>query len=274
MKVIIVLLFTLIGFSVFTQTRFEFGYSFGVNTTTARIVKSDNMTWGYHISPIPNLGSNHWFVGWGTKKDKLFIAYDGGEIGPTWEVRAYPNKFPLDDNVSGSTNPSVRTSFRGRVYHGLNLLKLSLLYKHTWYTANKFSHKSIAGIGYLKTRVPYGGANVGVGTYIDSLGWVEHGMIEDQYALFRLQNVYLTLGYECTFKLTNHWNINAQLMYNQGLYKMVRWHTYRTYSESATGYTEFDEQWSFSRLSYFACLIGVSYELPNKKERNAKKHLD
>jgi hypothetical protein len=55
---------------------------------------------------------------------------------------------------------------------------------------------------------------------------------------------------------------------------MVRWHTYRTYSESATGYTEFDEQWSFSRLSYFACLIGVSYELPNKKERNAKKHLD
>lgn len=43
--------------------------------------------------------------------------------------------------------------------------------------------------------------------------------------------------------------------------------TYRTYSESLTGYTEFDEKWSFTRLSYFAFLTGVSYEIGGKSKK-------
>jgi hypothetical protein len=48
---------------------------------------------------------------------------------------------------------------------------------------------------------------------------------------------------------------------------MIRWHTYRFYSESMTGYTEFDEQWSFTRLSYFAFLTGVTYEIGGYKKK-------
>lgn len=40
---------------------------------------------------------------------------------------------------------------------------------------------------------------------------------------------------------------------------MIRFHTYRSYTESITGYSEFDEQWSFTRLSYCAFLTGISY---------------
>jgi hypothetical protein len=268
----------ILGISFFanTQARFELGYSFGANATTSKTIKSDNMTWGYYTPPLPSTWSNHWYLGWGNKKDKIYVVFDGGGLGPTFQVKSYANKYPFDDNVSpdGSTNMSVKTSIQGRARSNSNLLKLSLLYKHTLYFSKNFYHKSVFGVGYLKTRQASGGANFGSGQYIDSLGWVEHGFIQDKYEYFRLQNLYLTFGYQLTYKIGNRWNWNAQIMYNQGLYKMIRWHTYRTYSESLTGYTEFDEQWSFTRLSYFAFLTGVSYELPNKKERNARKHLD
>ena len=92
-------------------------------------------------------------------------------------------------------------------------------------------------------------------------------MTLDRYEYARLQNLYATLGYELTFELNDKWNINANVLYNQGFYKMIRWHTYRKYSESLTGYTEFDEQWSFTRLSHFSLLLGVSYELESKSQR-------
>ena len=276
-RILFVFGFVLISINANTQARFELGYSFGANATTSKTIKSDNMTWGYYTPLYPSTWSNHWSIGWGSEKDKIYAVYDGGGLGPTMAVRAYPNKYPFDDSPDhGSviTNYSRATGFRGIARQNSNLLKFSLLYKHTWYQKNKWQHKSAIGPGYLKTNKEGGGAAFGSGEYIDSLGWVSHGMVQDKYEYFRLQNLYITFGYQLTYQVNDHWNINAQLMYNQGLYKMVRWHTYRTYSESATGYTEFDEQWSFSRLSYFACLIGASYELPKKKERNAKKQLD
>lgn len=260
-----------VSFIANAQARFEFGYSFGANATTSKTVKSDNMTWGYYTPPLPSTWSNHWSLGWGKKKDKVFLVFDGGGLGPTFQVKAYPNKFPLNDTPdSGSviTNFSTATGLQGRARSNSNLLKFSILYKHTWFEKNKFQHKSIIGFGYLKTRQASGGANFGSGQYInDSLGWVEHAFIQDKYEYFRLQNLYLTFGYQLTYKIGDRWNWNAQIMYNQGLYKMIRWHTYRTYSESLTGYTEFDEQWSFTRLSYFAFLTGVSYEIGGKSKK-------
>lgn len=264
------LLITLfVQFSANTQTRIEFGYAFGANATTSRTIKSDNMTWGYYTPPLPSTWSNHWSFGWGNKKNKIFLVFDGGGLGPTFQVKAYPNKYPLDDKVSpdGSSNLSVKTGIQGRARANSNLLKLSLIYKYNWYEKNNLQHKSIFGIGYLKTRQSTGGANFGRGQYIDSLGWVEHGFIRDKYEYFRLENIYLTFGYQLTYKLGDRWNWNGQIMYNQGLFKMIRWHTYRFYSESLTGYTEFDEQWSFTRLSYFAFLTGVTYEIGGYKKK-------
>jgi hypothetical protein len=269
MRIFILLSILQCEFSANTQTRFEFGYAFGANATTSRTIKSDNMTWGYYTPPLPSTWTNHWSLGWGNKKDKIFLVFDGGGLGPTFQVKAYPNKYPLDDNVSpdGSSNLSVKTGIQGRARANSNLLKLSLLYKHTWHEKNKLQHKSIFGIGYLKTRQATGGANFGSLQFIDSLGIVEHGFIRDKYEYFRLHNIYLTFGYQLTFKIADRWNWNAQIMYNQGLFKMIRWHTYRFYSESMTGYTEFDEQWSFTRLSYFAFLTGVTYEIGGYKKK-------
>jgi hypothetical protein len=160
---------------------------------------------------------------------------------------------------------SIRTHYQGGSRTNSNLLKLSLLYKHVWHQKGKFQHKSIIGAGYLKTRVATNYANSVYSFYDDSLGWVSSGMVLDKYEYFRNQNIYLIFGYQLTYKITDRLNWNAQIMYNQGLYKMIRWHTYRTYSESLTNYTEFDEQWSFTKLSYFAFLTGLTYEFGDKK---------
>lgn len=245
------------------QTRLEFGYSFGANATTSRTIKSDNMTWGYYTPPYPSTWSNHFTVGWGTNKNKVFLAFDTGGLGPTWRAKGYTNKYPFNDIPpnDGTSDMSVQTGYKGGSRHNSNLLKFSVLYKHLWYEKNKFHHKSILGLGYLKTRVANGSSNSVLSFYDDSLGWVSSGMIQDKYEYLRVQNVYLIFGYQMSFKLNDRWNWNLQIMYNQGLFKMIRWHTYRTYSESLTGYTEFDEQWSFTRLSYFALLTGITYEI-------------
>lgn len=269
MNLKLILIFNLIFSSIVNaQTRFEFGYSFGANATTSKTIKSDNMTWGYYSALIPNTWTNHWSIGWGSKKDKIYFAFDGGGLGPMWKVLAYPNKYPYKDmpSLNGESDMSIRTGFNGSSRHNSNLLKFSLLYKHVWHQNERIKNKSILGLGYLKTRVASGSANFGTAFYAnDSIGWISHGITMDKYEYFRNQNIYLIAGYECTFKITDRLNWNAQIIYNQGLYKMIRWHTYRTYSESLTNYTEFDEQWSFTRLSYFAFLTGVSYEFGGKK---------
>lgn len=261
---LIVLVFSL---QVHSQSRFEFGYSFGANATTSRTIKSDNMTWGYYTPQLPSTWTNHWSIGYGTTNNRFYLAYDGGGLGPTWAAKGYTNKFPYTDVLpsDGSTDMSILTHYQGGSRTNSNLLKLSLLYKHVWCQKGKFQHKSIIGAGYLKTRVAKTSNNSIMSFYDDSLGWVSSGMVLDKYEYFRNQNIYLIFGYQLTYKITDRLNWNAQIMYNQGLYKMIRWHTYRTYSESLTNYTEFDEQWSFTRLSYFAFLTGLTYEFGGKK---------
>ncbi len=252
------------------QNRFEFGYLFGANATTSRTVKSDNMTWGYYTPPLPSTWTNHWSIGWGSPKNRIYLAFDGGGLGPTWRAYGYTNKYPYDDLPSSPSNPdfSTESHYQGGSRTNSNLIKFSLLYKHDWYSLKKFHHKSIFGVGYLKTRVATNSNSSVMTFYNDSLGWVSSGMVLDKYEYFRNKNFYLIFGYQLTYKLNSHWNINAQIMYNQGLYKMIRWHTYRIYHESLTGYSEFDEQWSFTRLSYFAGLIGMTYDFNFRKKKD------
>jgi hypothetical protein len=267
---LLLLIVLVFSFQVHSQSHFEVGYSFGANAITSRTILSDNMTWGYYTPPLPNTWSNHWSIGYGTSKNRFYLALDGGGLGPMWISRTYPDKYSFDDMPSpnGASNMSTQTGFRGSSRHNSNLLKFSLLHKHVWLQSRKVLNKSIIGVGYLKTRVRNGSANIGSSFYLnDSIGWISHGMTMDKYEYFRNQNFYLIAGYEFTFKISDHLNWNAQIMYNQGLYKMIRWHTYRTYSESLTGYTEFDEQWSFTKLSYFAFLTGITYEFDFKKKR-------
>lgn len=257
-----------------TQNRFELGYSFGANATTSRTVKSDNMTWGYYTPPYPNTWSNHWSIGWGSCQNRIYFAFDGGGLGPTWAAHGYTNKYPYNDKPSSPSNPdlSSETHYQGGSRTNSNLLKLSLLYKYNWTPTKKFQHKSILGVGYLKTRVTTNSSSSVITFYNDSLGWVSSGIILDKYEYFRNKNIYLIAGYQLTYKLADRWNINAQIMYNQGLYKMIRWHTYRVYSESLTNYSEFDEQWSFTRLSYFAFLIGATYEIGGYKRNSTHRN--
>lgn len=252
-----------------SQSHFDLGYSFGANATTSKTIKSDNMTWGYYTPPLPNTWTNHFFIGWGTKKNKIYLTFDDGGLGPTWRAKGFTNKYPYSDiqPSDGSTDMSIRTHYQGGSRTNSNLSKLSLLYKQIWCENEKIKQKSIFGVGYLKTRVATSSSNSIMSFYDDSLGWISTGMVLDKYEYFRNQNFYLIAGYEFTFKITNSLKWNAQIIYNQGLYKMIRWHTYRTYSESLTNYTEFDEQWSFTRLSYFAFLTGISYEFGAKKNK-------
>jgi len=270
LKIIFFLLLTLHFASGLAQNSFEFASSIGANATTSRTVPSHNMTWGYHTPPYPNTWSNHWSAAWGNKINRLSLAYDIGTLGPTWRAYGYTNKFPYDDQPSSSSNPnlSVVTHYQGGAKVNSNLKKLSIQVIHNWTPTRKFHHKSSLGLSFLKTRVVDFSTSTILTFHNDSLGWVSSGMVMDKYEYLRNKNIYLSAGYQLSYKLAKSWYINALFMYNQGLYKMIRWHTYRIYNESLTGYQEFDEQWSFTRLSYFAFLAGVSYEIGVPKKEN------
>ena len=250
--------------SIFAQLNFEFSYGIGPSATFAKTRQSADMTWGYATPPFPHMGVQQLNIGLGSTKNKFCLAYDWGEIGPNILLIAYPDKYPLDDTPDmGSTisNLSTATGISGNAYSASHLSQFSIEYKHLWKEQNKFQHQSILGMGLLKTRTASGGANFGSLEYIDNLGNVTHGFIAEPYHYLRLYNVYLIAGYQLSYVINPHWKINAQIMYHQGLAKMIWWHSYRYYSESETNYTEFDEQWSFTRLSYLSLLGGISYSI-------------
>jgi hypothetical protein len=248
--------------SIFAQLNFEFSYGIGPSATFAKTRQTDNMTWGYATPPIPHMGVQQLNFGLGSTKNKFCLAFDWGEIGPNTFLIAYPNKYPLDDTPdigSSVSNYSTATGISGNAYSATHLAQFSFEHKHLWKAQNKFQHQSILGMGILKTRTASGGANFGSLEYIDSLGIVTHGFIAEPYHYLRLYNVYLIAGYQLSYVLGPHWKINAQVLYHQGMAKMIWWHSYRYYAESETNYTEFDEQWSFTRLSYVSVLGGITY---------------
>ena len=271
MKYLFALLFSLTIISVGkAQTQFEFGFSIGANATLSRTIQSDNMTWGYYTPPFPNTWNNILRIGWGNKKNKVLIDMESGALGVQWRAKVYADKFPYDDSPSigdSYVNYSTQTHIVAGGRQNTNLLKISLLYKHDWSEVGKFHHNTLLGVGYMKTRVQDGAGSGGTTFWDDSLGLVDHGMRLDKFEYFRNENIYLSLGYEFSYDIGKRWAINARAIYNQGLFRMIRFHTYRTYSESLTGYSEFDEQWSVTRLSYFSLNCGVSYRLDVKKKK-------
>jgi hypothetical protein len=263
--------FLLLNKVFFAQLNLEFSYAIGPSATFAKTRQSADMTWGYATPPFPHMGVQQLNLGLGSTKNKFCLAYDWGEIGPNILLIAYPDKYPLDDTPDlGSTisNLSTATGISGNAYNASHLSQFSIEYKHLWKEQNKFQHQSILGMGLLKTRTASGGANFGSLEYIDNLGNVTHGFIAEPYHYLRLYNVYLIAGYQLSYVINPHWQINAQIMYHQGLAKMIWWHSYRYYSESETNYTEFDEQWSFTRLSYLSLLGGISYSIFKEKPKH------
>jgi hypothetical protein len=253
----------LFGFnSLNAQTQFEFGYSCGANATTSRTLKSENMTWGYYTPPIPSTWLNSFSSGFTHKRINISLLYDSGALGPTWVVKGYTNKYPLQNyDNSEEANMSIATSFQARSRANTNLSRISLVFKGCFYISPKSQHKILAGFGYFKTRIVNDSGDFRMSFFDDSLGWVTSGMVLDKYEYLRTNNYYLTFGYEYCYALGYNFLINVGLKYNQGSFKMIRWHTYRTYSESYTGYSEYDSQWSFTRLSHFSFTIGLSYSI-------------
>lgn len=255
--------------SIYTQTHFEFGYSCGANATTSRTLKSENMTWGYYTPPFPSTWLNSFSSGVTHKKINISLIYDSGALGPTWAAKGYTNKYPLQDfDNSEEADMSIATSFGARSRANTNLSRISLLIKTCLYENYKSQHKILAGFGYFKTRIVDDSGNFLTSFYVDSLGWVTSGMVLDNYEYLRTNNYYLTLGYEYSYALRHNFNLNFGINYNQGLFKMIKWHTFRIYSESLTGYSEYDSQWSYTRLSHFSLKIGISYKI-NISNQNA-----
>lgn len=254
------------------QTHLEFGYSCGANATTSRTIKSDNMTWGYHTPPIPNTWLNSFSIGVVYNKNNISLVYNSGSLGPTWAAQGSPNKYPLQEsNNSGETDISIRTSFGARSRANTSLSRISLVFKRVLHENSIGQHKCVIGLGYFQTRIVNDSGNFINSFFDDSLGWVNSGMVLDKYDYLRTTNYYITLGYEYSYAFGQHLLLNCGLIYNQGLYKMIKWHTYRTYTESFTGYSEYDNQWSFTRLSHFSLTIGVSYKINfNNKAHNNK----
>lgn len=269
MKSFLAILSLSLALELNAQLTYEFSYAVGPSATFAKTNKTNNMTWGYSTPPFPNMGIQKLNFNMGSTKNKLSIAYDWGEIGPNMLLIAYPKKYPFNDAPdTGSmvTNFSRATAISGNSYNATHLSQFSLGYKHLWLEKNKFEHHSNFGLGLLKTRTAAGGANFGQLQHIDSLGNISHVFIAEPFHYMRLYNFYLIAGYQLSYALSPHWKINAQITYQQGLSKMIWWHAYRYYSESQTGYTEFDEQWSFTRLSYVSLLGGVSFVIGNDKK--------
>lgn len=228
------------------------------------------MTWGYYTPPTPSALGFNWFIGWGNERNKVFADLDAGGLGVGFRVKAYPNKYPYDDKPSvgdSYINYSTATGFTGKSQTNTGLRRIALMYKHDWAKSSKLHHRSIIGLGYMKTQVQSRQANFGTLFFADStIGIISHGFTLDKFEYFRDQNIYLSLGYELAFDIGKRWSLNARAVYNQGLFRMIRFHTFRSYTESISGYSEFDEQWSVTRLSYFSFQGGVSYKLDLKKK--------
>jgi len=255
--------------TAFTQTRFEFGYSFGANGTIIKTPHGDNNTWGFRTPAIPRTWNNSFFFGVVKNKNTFLLNFDNGALGLMTRVKAYPDKYSFDDKPSNLTytNMSVETGIGGGTQRNTNLLKFSFYYKRDWFVKDRLTIKSVVGAGFLKTRVQNLKFSTGGLQFADSIGFFTHQVVGDLSVYHRNWNVMLTFGVEFSYKFAKNWSWNASILYNQGIYRVLRFHSYRYFHEFDSGYTEFDEQWSVSRLSHYSLLTGVSFRFGDKKKK-------
>lgn len=272
------LLLTIFIFWAFTlnaQNRFELGFSFGPNAGISKTIVTENSTWGYRNAIKPFLWTNHFYFGWGSKKNRILFSYDFGSVNVTWKIDNYSNKYPLINYLDeDAKQKSMKTHLKYYSLMNVDLQKFSFNYKLNLYSKNNFSHKGHIGFAFFKTSAKKININDFAisGFYNDTLGDVINHFVQDKFSYLRETNLILTLGYQFTYTLKERWNFNLNFNYNQGVYKMLKWHTYRTFTESNTGYSEYDHQWSFSRLSYFEWLVGVSYDIGGYKKKEKVKN--
>lgn len=260
--------FTIVVCSTANTQTFEFGYSFGSNGTIARTIKTDNPTWGYSNPIYPSTWTNHFFLGVGRNKVNLFLGFDSGGLGISYRLKnVYTDKFPWKESSNNNSQAiAANTAIQKSTSRSnTNLLKFSTIVKVIFFEGQKYQHKYILGAGFLKTRINTPLRNTGSGTISDSLGILSHVFVIDKYAYLRKTNCYLIFGYEFSLPLNKQFTFNSSFIYNQGIFKMVKWHSYRLYTESLSNYTEYDEQWTFTRLSYYSLQIGLSCKLGLRK---------
>ncbi len=260
-----IIIFKLIDVTAFSQTRFEFGYSFGANGTIIKTPHGDNNTWGFTTPAIPRTWNNSFFFGVVKNKNTFLLNFDNGALGLMTRLKAYPDKYSFDDKPSSSSNMSVQTGIGGGTQRNTNLLKFSFYYKRDWFVKDRLIIKSVVGAGFLKTRVEDLKFSIGGTNFSDSIGFFKHTLVADQSIYHRNWNVVLTFGVEFSYQFAKNWSWNASILYNQGIYRVLRFHSYRSFHEFDSGYTEFDEQWSVSRLSHYSLLTGVSFRFGEKK---------
>ena len=252
-----------IGLTGDSQGQFELGCSLGANAAVMRTVASPDQTDGYRTPVYPSTWTGQLYAGLRKGKNGFYLAYDTGTLGISWRARVYPEKYPYSDvpNDDGSTNLSITTGFSAKDKISPRFSKVSVLFKRSLNAPDRFDHKLVAGGAFLYTAAATAHSVHGSTQTIDGLGTVKHEMVMNDLIYYRRTNLYLAGGYECSFRLSDRWNIHLSFLYNQGMFKMLSFHTYRTYSESETGYSEYDEQQTVSRLSYFSLLGGVSFGL-------------
>lgn len=261
---LILLLLSKIGFS---QNYFEFGYNFGANATITKKVKTtENILWGYRNVSLPSTWNNFLQIGWGNDKNKVIFSFESGGLGVAYKAKIYTKNFPLKEfDPHPQEITYLDTKIQGSARSNSNLIKYSVLYQHSFYQFKRFNHFGVIGIGYLISYPQPRSGVIGKSFYSDSLGEVTNQISDFIYPI-RRNNLYGIFGYRLTYQLNKHFNWNAQIMYNQGVFKMLHLDVYWEYNESKTGYSESAQQISYSRLSYFNFLTGITYNFNFKKK--------
>lgn len=252
------------------QTKLNFSYCLSPAFTFSRTIESENNTWGYSTPAHPNTAVNSFDFGFTFQKNKLTIQYEIGSLGINYRVKTRPHKYPMGHTQGDEFDLPGSLQINERGMTGTALNKISFIFQRELVTRERLTVGLRTGVALMKTRIDPssislgGGANipdsVGVAHHISD-GWIHHRFGRDVFAYINTENVYLLFGLNVSLILNKSFDLSFRFDYNQGARKMVYWHTYREYYESNTSYTEYDDQWSYSRLSYLTAGLGISYNI-------------
>lgn len=279
MKIIAFVFSLSCSFATMSQTKLEISHSWAGNLSTARTLKTENRTRGYQMSPC--FLSNHHNFKFGVRfknANKLFASLRIGSIGLGFRTNAYSSKYPNTGEPTSEEISYITTSTgKLRVKQNQGLVSFGLLFEKILINSSPYSHGLQFGVEFykMKPEVSFQGfekvKKLGYATS-DSTGVIvaTHLFAVDEFINHRNFNVFLSLGYEFAYQFAKRWQLNVGALYHQGLFKMLSWHSYREFEEPAIGYKEFDEQWTYTRLSHFELNVGVTFQIDLKKKNKDK----
>jgi len=222
--------------------------------------------WGYRNISRPSTWNNFWYIGWGNIKNRINFSFESGGLGVSYKAKIFTKNFPYVEYYSTPQNVSYfDTYIQGKYRANSNLIKYSLFFQHSFYQIKRMNNYLTIGIGFIISYPHSSSGKIGNSFYNDSLGFVTNE-ITDKIYYMRRSNFYSIFGYRLTYQINKHFTWNAQIMYNQGVFKMLHLDVNWQYNESNTGYNESAKQISYSRLSYFNLLTGITYSFNFKKK--------